>query len=189
MGGIARTRCKWAGTQPAMIDYHDTEWGVVVKDSKALWGKLILDGFQAGLSWSTVLNKREAFYKAFHKFDPVRVARFGDKDIERLLGDAGIIRHRGKIESAISNAKAYLAMEKAGENFSEFCWSFTDGASVPGDGKSFPAQTPLSQEISKALKKRGFRFVGPTIVYAWMQAVGIVNDHSWHCFRRAELLS
>jgi DNA-3-methyladenine glycosylase I len=147
----------------------------------------MLEGFQAGLSWITVLRKREAFRKAFKGFDPAKVARFNEEDIERLLADPGIIRSRAKIEATIAAAKIYLDMQKRGEDFAEFCWSFTDGKVLKGDGKSVPGSTPLSERISKELKKRGFKFVGPTIVYAWMQAIGMVNDHAAHCFRRKEV--
>jgi DNA-3-methyladenine glycosylase I len=182
-------RCQWAGENPLMQAYHDEEWGVPEHDARALWEKLMLDGFQAGLSWITVLRKREAFRKAFRGFEPVKVARFGERDILRLLGDAGIIRSRAKIEATIGAARIYCDMADRGEDFSEFCWSFTGAKVVKSNGKVFPAQTPLSIEVSKALKRRGFKFVGPTIVYAWMQAVGIVNDHGARCFRRNEVHS
>ena len=181
-------RCQWAGADPLMQAYHDEEWGVPERDSRALWEKLMLDGFQAGLSWITVLRKREAFRKAFKGFEPVKVARFGERDILRLLGDAGIIRSRAKIEATIGAARIYCDMAARGEDFSAFCWSFTDGKVVRSNGKVFPAQTPLSMQVSKELKRRGFKFVGPTIVYAWMQATGIVNDHAARCFRRNEVL-
>lgn len=167
-----------------MQAYHDTEWGVPERDSRALWEKLQLDGFQAGLSWSTILKKRQAFRELFEGFDPEKVARFGEADVERLLGDARIIRSRAKIEAAIGNARAYLAMRERGEDFAAFVWGFVDGVPVRGDGVHVPARTPLSEEMSKALKKRGFKFVGPVIVYAWMQACGIVDDHLNGCFRR-----
>ncbi len=166
-----------------MLSYHDAEWGVPEYDSRALWEKLILDGFQAGLSWSIILRKREAFRKAFKNFDPEKVARFGEADVARLLNDAGIVRSRAKIEAAIGGARAFLNMRDAGDDFSEFVWSFANGKPIQNRGP-VPAKTPLSEEISKALKKRGFKFVGPVIVYAWMQAVGIVNDHAANCFRR-----
>jgi DNA-3-methyladenine glycosylase I len=167
-----------------MQAYHDTEWGVPERDPRALWEKLMLDGFQAGLAWITILRKRDAFRAAFAGFDPDRVARFGEADIARLLDDAGIVRSRAKIEATIGGARAYIAMREKGENFADFCWSFTNGKPLQGDGVSVPAQTELSLEISKALKARGFKFVGPVIVYAWMQAVGIVDDHARVCFRR-----
>jgi DNA-3-methyladenine glycosylase I len=177
-------RCAWAGSDPLMRAYHDTEWGVPERDSRALWEKLVLDGFQAGLAWIIVLRKRDAFRAAFDNFDPEKVANYGEADIARLLGDAGIIRSRAKIEAAIGGARIYSAMAERGEDFSDFCWSFTGGKVVTGDGISLPAKTDLSEVVSKELKRRGFKFVGPVIVYAWMQAVGIVNDHSLNCFRR-----
>jgi DNA-3-methyladenine glycosylase I len=178
-----KIRCTWAGSDPLYADYHDTEWGVPLRDSRMLWEQLMLEGFQAGLSWITILRKRENFRKAFKQFDPVKVARFTEKDIERLLGDEGIIRSRAKIEATIRGAKIYLDMQAKGEDFADYCWSFTQGKVLRGDGKTVHAQTPLSTTISKDMKKRGFKFVGPTIVYAWMQAVGIVDDHAQACFR------
>ncbi len=175
-------RCTWAGNDPLMQAYHDEEWGVPERDSRALWEKLMLDGFQAGLSWSTILKKRDAFRRGFANFDPKRVARFGEDDVVRLLGDAGIVRSRAKIVATIGNAQAYLAMAKAGEDFSEFVWTFAGGKPIRNAGP-VPASTPLSTALSAALKKRGFKFVGPTIVYAWMQATGIVDDHASTCFR------
>jgi DNA-3-methyladenine glycosylase I len=166
-----------------MRDYHDTEWGVPEYDSRALWEKLMLDGFQAGLSWSIILRKRAAFRAAFQNFDPEKVARFGEADVARLLGDAGIVRSRAKIEATIGGARAFLAMREAGEEFSTFVWDMAGGKPIQNTGP-VPAKTPLSEEFSKALKKRGFKFVGPVIVYAWMQAVGIVNDHTAVCFCR-----
>jgi DNA-3-methyladenine glycosylase I len=185
----ARQRCSWAESDPLMGAYHDEEWGVPEHDPRALWEKLMLDGFQAGLAWITVLRKRDAFRAAFEGFEPQRVAGFGEPEIERLLGDAGIIRSRAKIEATIGGARAYLEMQEAGEGFAEFCWSFSDGAVLLGDGHQLPAKTELSDRIAKELKRRGFKFVGPTIVYAWMQAVGIVNDHAASCFRRDELIA
>jgi len=173
-----------------MQAYHDEEWGLPERDSRALWEKLILDGFQAGLSWSIILNKREAFRKAFRGFDPKVVARFGEKDIRRLLADAGIVRSRAKIAAAIGNAQAFLAMQDAGEDFSTFVWSLAGGKPIHDSWDQagpIPAKTALSEKISQALKKRGFKFVGPVIVYAWMQAVGMVNDHAESCFRRREV--
>jgi DNA-3-methyladenine glycosylase I len=181
-------RCSWAGSTPLMQAYHDEEWGVPVYDSRALWGKLMLDGFQAGLAWSVILNKREAFLRAFKNFDPEAVARFKEKDILRLLDDAGIVRSRAKIEATIGGARAYLAMQQAGEDFSKFVWDMAGGKPIQLKGQ-VPAKTPLSEDISKALKKRGFKFVGPVIVYAWMQAVGIANDHATDCFRRKAVQS
>ena len=180
-------RCAWAGVDPLYLAYHDEEWGAPQHDPRMLWEMLMLEGFQAGLAWITVLRKREAFRKAFKGFVPAKVARFDEKDIARLLADPGIIRARAKIEATITGAKIYCEMQKNGEDFAEFCWSFTAGKVLKGDGKSAPASTPLSEQISKELKRRGFKFVGPTIVYAWMQAVGIVNDHSAQCFRRNQV--
>ena len=178
-----KTRCDWAASDPLLGSYHDEEWGRPERDSRALWEKLMLDGFQAGLSWLTVLKKRDAFRKAFEGFDPRVVAKFGERDIARLLANEGIIRSRAKIEATIGNAKAYLAMEKAGEDFSKTVWGMAGGKTIMG-GVTRPAKTPLSETMSKELKNRGFKFVGPVIVYAWMQAVGIVDDHSPSCYRR-----
>ena len=176
-------RCSWAESDPLLREYHDTEWGVPEYDSRALWEKLMLDGFQAGLSWSIILKKRDAFRKAFKNFDPKKVARFGEADVARLLEDAGIVRSRAKIEATIGGARAYLAMKEADEDFSAFVWGMAGGKPIQNSGEVL-AKSPLSEEISKALKKKGFKFVGPVIVYAWMQAVGIVNDHAAGCFRR-----
>ncbi len=178
-----RVRCKWAGNDPLMQAYHDEEWGLPDFDSRSLWETLMLEGFQAGLAWITVLRKRDAFRKAFRDFDPKAVAKLGEKDIVRLLEDPGIIRSRAKIEATIAGAHIYLDMQKTPTAFSDFAWSFVDGKPIQNNGP-VPATTPLSEEISKELKKRGFKFVGPTIVYAWMQAVGLVNDHAEDCFRR-----
>jgi DNA-3-methyladenine glycosylase I len=178
------TRCAWAGSDPLMQAYHDEEWGVPERDARALWEKLVLDGFQAGLAWITVLRKRDTFRAAFAGFDPAAVARFGEADVERLLADPGIIRSRAKIQAAIDAARIYCDMADRAEDFAAYSWSFTDGQVLRGDGISVPAKTELSERISKDLKRRGFKFVGPTIVYAWMQAVGIVNDHAATCFRR-----
>ncbi len=176
-------RCAWSDNDVLMRAYHDTEWGVPERDSRALWEKLMLDGFQAGLSWLTILRRREGFRAAFRGFDPRIVAQFNQTDVARLLNDAGIIRSRAKIEATIGNARAYLAMAAAGEDFSDFVWTMAGGQPLQNTGP-VPAKTALSEDISKALKKRGFKFVGPVIVYAWMQATGIVNDHSPDCFRR-----
>jgi DNA-3-methyladenine glycosylase I len=169
---------------PLYEAYHDTEWGVPERDPRGLWEKLVLDGFQAGLSWITILRKREAFRAAFAAFDPEKVAAFGEADRARLMADAGIIRSNAKIDAAIGSAKIYLEMREHGEDFSKFCWDFVGGrplqSGLTGD---VPAQTPLAVEVSKALKAKGFKFVGPVIVYAWMQAVGMVNDHLSCCFR------
>ena len=176
-------RCSWADNDPLMSKYHDEEWGVPERDSRALWEALMLDGFQAGLSWLTILRKREAFRKAFHNFDPKKVARINENGVARLLQNEGIIRSRAKIEATINGARIYLAMADAGEDFSTWIWNMAGNKPIQGRGP-VPAKTPLSEEISAALKKRGFKFVGPVIVYAWMQAVGIVNDHTPTCFRR-----
>ncbi|OEZ29478.1 DNA-3-methyladenine glycosylase I [Variovorax boronicumulans] len=178
-------RCAWARTDPLLASYHDAEWGVPERDSRALWEKLMLDGFQAGLSWLTILRKRDAFRAAFEGFVPETVARFTPAHVERLMQDAGIVRSRAKIEAAIGNAKAYLAMQAAGEDFSEFVWGLAGGQPVVNITGTVPTQTPLSEAMSKALKQRGFKFVGPVIVYAWMQATGIVDDHApdCHCHR------
>jgi DNA-3-methyladenine glycosylase I len=175
-------RCSWAENDPLLRDYHDKEWGVPERDSRALWEALMLDGFQAGLSWLTILRKREAFRKAFRNFDPKKVARMGEADIARLLQNESIIRSRAKIESTINGARIYLAMADAGEDFSAWIWKMAGNKQIQNHGP-IPAKTPLSEEISAALKRRGFKFVGPVIVYAWMQACGIVNDHSPDCFR------
>ncbi len=184
-------RCAWAGQYPLYQAYHDTEWGVPEYDSRALWEKLVLDGFQAGLSWITILRKREAFRAAFAGFDPDRVASFADVDVARLLADPGIVRSRAKIEATIGNARAYLAMRERGEDFSSFVWGMVGGAPLQPDRAvgTVPAQTELSIALSKALKQRGFKFVGPVIVYAWMEATGLVNDHVVTCFRHAPLRS
>jgi DNA-3-methyladenine glycosylase I len=181
-------RCRWAEGDGRMQAYHDDEWGVPERDARALWEKLMLDGFQAGLAWITVLRKRDAFRKAFAQFDPVAVARFEEADVARLMNDAGIIRARAKIEATIGGARIYCEMAERGEDFAAFSWSFTDGKVLKGNGRVFPTETALSARISKELKGRGFKFVGPTIVYAWMQAVGIVNDHAASCFRRSQVL-
>jgi DNA-3-methyladenine glycosylase I len=166
-----------------MVAYHDEEWGVPEYDSRALWEKLMLDAFQAGLSWAIILRKRDAFRKAFKNFDPRKVARFGESDIERLLEDSGIIRSRAKIEATVGGARAWLKMKAAGEDFSILVWTMAGGKPIQNSGQ-IPSRTPLSEDISGALRARGFKFVGPVIVYAWMQAVGVVNDHSPECFRR-----
>ena len=178
------TRCAWAGDDPLMQAYHDSEWGVPERDSRMLWETLMLEGFQAGLSWSVILRKREAFRAAFAGFNPERVAAFCEADVARLMADPGIVRARAKIEAAIAGAQIWCDMTAHGEDFATFCWSFTGGKVLRGDGRNVPAKTDLSEMISQALKRRGFKFVGPTITYAWMQAVGIVNDHSLGCFRR-----
>jgi DNA-3-methyladenine glycosylase I len=181
---VGKGRCKWAESDPLMRAYHDEEWGVPERDSRALWELLMLEGFQAGLAWIIVLKKREAFRKAFKGFDPAKVARFTEADIQKLLENPGIIRSRAKIEATIRGAQIYMEMKKAGEDFSAWLWGIAGGKPIPLDGP-LPAQTLLSVEMSKQLKKRGFKFVGPVIVYAFMQAAGIVNDHAPECFRRS----
>ena len=183
MANKEKSRCKWAESDPLLREYHDTEWGVPERDSRALWELLMLEGFQAGLAWITVLRKRDAFRKAFKGFDPAKVARFREADVERLLQNPGIIRSRAKIEATIRAAQIYVAMRKADEDFGTFLWDIVGGKPIRTEGP-VPAQTPLAVEMSKRLKKRGFKFVGPVIVYAFMQAAGMVNDHSPACFRR-----
>ncbi|MFL2931084.1 MAG: DNA-3-methyladenine glycosylase I [Candidatus Micropelagos sp.] len=176
--------CTWPGTDIQYVAYHDTEWGVPETDSRALFEKLILDGFQAGLSWITILRKRDNFRSAFDDFEPEIIARYTEKDIQRCLNDAGIIRHRGKIEATIGNAQAFLNLRDAGQEFNDFCWQFVDGKPLINTFKTtqeIPAQTDASRDLSKALKQAGFKFCGPVIVYAFMQAVGMVNDHLIDC--------
>lgn len=176
-------RCGWVGNDPLYLAYHDTEWGVPEHDPRALYEKLVLDGFQAGLSWITILRKREAFRLAFEGFEPDRIATWGEAEVRRCLADPGIVRHRGKIEAAIGNARAWQHLEADG-GFSEFVWSFVGGSPVQNRWRELsevPAQTPASVALSDALKRAGFRFCGPTIVYAFMQAVGVVNDHLLDC--------
>ncbi len=177
-------RCSWAQSDPLLREYHDQEWGVPEFDSRALWELLMLEGFQAGLSWLVVLRKREAFQAAFHQFDPAKVARFDDDDVERLMAEPRIIRARAKIQATIQGARIYLDMQQAGQAFSTYIWSLAGGKPIQNTGP-VPASTVLSEKISKDLKQRGFKFVGPVIVYAWLQAAGIVNDHSPACFRRS----
>jgi DNA-3-methyladenine glycosylase I len=177
------TRCAWAGNDSLMRSYHDQEWGMPERDSRTLWEVLMLEGFQAGLSWITILKKREAFREAFHHFDPERIARYKEADIERLMQNPGIVRARAKIEATIGGAKIYLAMQRSGEDFSDYVWGMAGGKPIQHEGP-VPPKTELSEKISADMKKRGFKFVGPVIVYAWMQAVGITNDHAADCFRR-----
>jgi DNA-3-methyladenine glycosylase I len=178
-------RCAWCGTDPLYVAYHDEEWGVPEFDARALWEKLVLDGFQAGLAWITILRKREGMRDAFDGFDPGIIARYGEADIERLLGDARIIRSRAKINSAIKGAQIWLEMRDSGEDFSAWLWSFVGGTPLQHSGGPRPTQTPESEAMAKALKQRGFTFCGPVIVYAFMQAVGMVNDHDLDCLRHA----
>ncbi|WP_411903563.1 DNA-3-methyladenine glycosylase I [Methylorubrum thiocyanatum] len=181
-------RCWWPGLDPLYVAYHDTEWGVPETDSRALYEKLILDGFQAGLSWITILRRREGFRRAFEGFEPERVARFTEADVERLMGDTGIIRNRAKIRGAIAGARAWLAIEEAGPGFSAFLWDFCDGRPIQTNAATRAAiatETDMSRKMGKALKEKGFTFCGPTIVHAFMQAVGMVNDHLTGCHRHA----
>ena len=184
MGG----RCAWCGTDPLYVAYHDLEWGRPETDGRALFEKLVLDGFQAGLSWITILRKRENFRAAFEGFDPGRLAPWGEAEVARALADPGIVRHRGKVEAAVTNARAWLEIE-AEEGFARFLWRFVDFRPRQNAWRTMaevPAETPLSRDMSKALKARGFRFCGPTIVYAFAQAIGMVNDHVVTCPQHAE---
>ena len=187
----AEGRCGWCGTtDPLYIAYHDQEWGVPERDPRALWEKLVLDGFQAGLAWITILRKREGIRDAFDGFDPEIVACYGAADIERLLGDARIIRSRAKINAAVKGAKIWLEMRDNDEDFSDWLWSFVGGKPIQtqwADFRQAPTQTEQSVAMAKALKARGFNFCGPVIVYAFMQAVGMVNDHQTTCFRHAQV--
>ena len=183
-------RCPWCGDDPLYVDYHDREWGVPVRDDRTLFEFLTLEGAQAGLSWLTILRKREAYRKAFAAFDPVQIASWGDAAVARLMADPGIVRNRLKIEAAVGNARAFLDVQRAFGSFADYIWRFVDGRPIQGTSRSIadlPATTPLAQTISRDLKQRGFRFVGPTIVYAHMQATGMVNDHLVSCFRHREL--
>jgi DNA-3-methyladenine glycosylase I len=180
-----RRRCHWA-RDPLDVEYHDREWGVPVRDDRVLFEFLILEGAQAGLSWSTILRKRPAYRRAFTAFDPRRVARFGAPDVRRLLADEGIVRNRAKVDAAIGNARAFLAVQAEHGSFAEYLWRFVGGRPLQNRwraARSVPAETELSRALSDDLRRRGFRFVGPTICYAFMQAVGLVNDHTLDCFR------
>ena len=184
--GEGLTRCAWVGDDPLYQAYHDEEWGVPLYDDRGLFELLMLEGFQAGLAWITILRKREAFRRAFLGFQPERIAAFQEEDIARLLADSGIVRHRGKIEATIAGARIWCAMMSEPRGFSRFLWSFVDGAPKRNSWRSLeevPASTPESDAMSRALKKKGFRFCGPTICYAFMQASGMVNDHVVGCFR------
>ena len=182
-GPDGRWRCWWPGTDAAYLAYHDTEWGVPVHDERRLFEKVCLEGFQAGLSWLTILRKRPAFREVFHDFDPVRVAGFAEGDVERLLQDARIIRHRGKIEATITNARCVVEMAEAGVGFGELVWSFAPDPPPPRPTRrdEVPAVTPASTALSRELRRRGFRFVGPTTAYAFMQSMGMVDDHLAGC--------
>ena len=183
------SRCDWCGNLPIYINYHDQEWGVPEYESRVLWEKLVLDGFQAGLSWLTILKKREAFWAAFEGFDPEKVAAFTETDILRLLGDTGIVRHRGKIEAAIAGAQAWIKMEEK-QGFDQFMWDYVGGTPLVNRFATMaevPPSSGLSVRISKDLKAAGFKFCGPTIVYAWMEATGLINDHLTNCHRHEEV--
>jgi len=185
-----RTRCGWVSTDPLYVAYHDSEWGVPEWDDRALFEKLVLDGFQAGLSWLTILKKRGNFRRAFDGFVPGKIADYGDADVDRLMADAGIVRNRAKIEATIGNARGWLEIMERERGFSDLLWGFVDGRPKVNRWKSLaevPAETAESRAMSKDLRGRGFRFVGPTICYAFMQAVGMVNDHVVDCFRHREV--
>jgi DNA-3-methyladenine glycosylase I len=178
--------CEWPTGDPLMIRYHDEEWGVPLHDDRKLFEFMVLDAFQAGLSWKTVLHKRENFRKAFHGFDPVRISQYGEKDFQRLVNDAGIIRNKAKILGTIENAKRFLAVQQEFGTFDRYIWQFTGGKTIVNKWKSLgdlPALSPESDAMSSDLKKRGFKFAGSTICYAFMQAAGMVNDHLVHCHR------
>ena len=183
-------RCEWAGTEPLYVAYHDNEWGAPVHDERELFEMLILEGAQAGLSWSTILNKRENYRQVFDDFNPSIVAGYDDAKVSALLADPGIVRNRLKVESAIRNAKAFLEVQEEYGSFNTFIWGFVNGEPIINSWKvmsEIPAKTPESEAMSKELKQRGFNFVGPTICYAFMQSIGMVNDHVVDCFRYAEL--
>ena len=185
----ATGRCAWCGTDPLYVAYHDDEWGVPEYDPRALWEKLVLDGFQAGLSWITILRKRETFREVFEGFDPERVARWGEPEIARALQNPGIIRHRGKIEATVTGARLFLEIEGR-EGFSPLIWSFVGGRPIQNaraSMKEVPGKTPESEAMAKALKKHGFKFCGPVITYAFMQACGLVNDHMIQCPQHARI--
>jgi DNA-3-methyladenine glycosylase I len=187
-----KTRCAWVSTDLLYLDYHDNEWGVPVRDDRELFEHLVLDGAQAGLSWLTILKKREAYRQAFDHFDPEKMARYGPKKIEALLQNPGIVRNRLKIQAAVSNARAYLDIQEATDGFADYIWQFVDGRRRINAWRtleSVPTETDQSRKMSRELKRWGFRFVGPTICYAYMQAVGLVHDHTTDCFRYSELLT
>jgi DNA-3-methyladenine glycosylase I len=185
VGADGETRCDWCGDDPLYVAYHDEEWGRPLRDDRALFELLILEGAQAGLSWRTVLHKREGYRKAYRGFDPARIARFGAKDRERLLADAGIVRNRAKVDASIGNARAYLDLVEREGSFAEWIWAFVDGTPIVNRPKRLadvPASTEISDRMSKQLKREGFKFVGTTICYAFMQAAGLVDDHLRDCF-------
>lgn len=191
MAEDAKIRCDWPGADPLYVAYHDSEWGVPVHDDKKLFEFLILEGAQAGLSWITILRKRENYRAAFDDFDPEKVAQYGERDIARLLANEGIVRNRLKIRSAVKNAMAFLNIQEEFGSFDSYSWAFVDGVPLLNQFQTMaeiPASTQASEALSKDLKTRGFNFVGPTIIYAHMQAVGMVNDHVMSCFRRSEVL-
>jgi len=191
VGPDGRPRCGWVTDDPLYLRYHDEEWGVPVWDDRRLFEFLVLETFQAGLSWLTILRKREAFRRAFAGFDPEKVARFGEQQVGRLMEDASIVRNRRKIDAAIANARAFLAVREAEGSFAEWMWGFVDGAPLVNHWRrdeDVPAEVPLSRKISRELRARGFRFVGPVVVYAHMQATGMVMDHVVPCFRHRELV-
>ncbi|QDU43502.1 DNA-3-methyladenine glycosylase 1 [Symmachiella dynata] len=183
-------RCQWAGEDPLMVAYHDEEWGVPLRDDRRLFELLILEGAQAGLSWRTILHKRENYRRLFDGFDPVKIARYRDAKVKKLLADAGIVRNRLKVAATIQNAKSLLELQKSGTSFSEFLWQFVDDQPIHNHWKSLsdlPAKTDVSDAMSKELKVRGFKFVGSTICYAFMQAAGMVNDHETSCYRHRQI--
>ena len=187
---IPRTRCTWPGDDPLYVAYHDNEWGVVERNDRALFEKLLLDGFQAGLSWIIVLRKRPGMREAFCSFDPDVLARWGDAEMEAVRQDPRIIRNRAKIKGAVTNARAYLGLRDSGTTLNDFLWQFTDHRTLQNrwqSGDAIPAETPESRAMARALKAKGFKFCGPTICYAFMQAIGMVNDHVTTCFRYQEL--
>lgn len=184
-----KQRCEWAGQDPLYIAYHDLEWGYPLRDERRLFELLVLEGAQAGLSWITILRKRERYREVFDRFDPEKVAGYGERKVASLLSDPGIVRNRLKVAAAIDNARAFLKVVENGGSFADFLWGFVDGEPIQNHWKTLkqlPAKTPESAAMSKELGKRGFRFVGPTICYAFMQAAGLVNDHVVGCFRHAE---
>jgi DNA-3-methyladenine glycosylase I len=187
---MTSTRCAWPGDDPLLLSYHDEEWGVPLHDDRTHFEYLLLDGAQAGLSWITILRRREAYWEAFDGFDPRLVAGYGEEKIAQLLSNEGIIRNRLKVNSAVQNARAFLRVQEEFGSFDSYIWDFVDGRPIQNtwpEIASIPAKTPLSEQISKDLKKRGFSFVGPTIIYAYMQAAGLVNDHVTACFRHSEI--
>ncbi len=190
MGLNTKNRCEWCGTDPLYVEYHDNEWGVPLHDDRGLFELLTLEGAQAGLSWLTILRKREHYRNAFHGFDPQKVAGYSKKEVEKLLGNPGIVRNRRKIESTVGNARCVLAIQEEFGSFDAFLWRYVDHQPLQNARKSLtelPAKTALSDTISKDLKKQGFNFVGSTICYAFMQAVGMVNDHVVTCFRHEQV--